>query len=177
MTWDTGSVAATAVMMVVLITTAPTREIHAKMPNVTTGCVQRFDSTADCFPDEAVLEDAVTFSVEYRKSYKVITVKDASPGGPAERYVLVQCGTPVPKLTNDLVGAQVVTVPVSSLFAFSTTQLPPLVDLDRLEFESLHQFHLRWFRPQEIPSEETGEVFRGECQCECHWAVKIRKRP
>ena len=35
-----------------------------------------------------------TSRVEYRRSYKVVTVKEAYAGGPAERYVLVQCGAP-----------------------------------------------------------------------------------
>ena len=73
------------------------------------------------------------FNVEYRRSYKVVTVKDVSAGGPPDRYVLVQCGTPAPTLAGELAGAQVVTVPITSLFAFSTTNLPLLVDLDRVD--------------------------------------------
>ena len=116
-----------------LIATAPTGGISAAGTNLTKGCVERFDAAADYFPEKAVIEDAAVFSVEYRRSYKVITVRDLSAGGRAERYVLVQCGTPAPKLAGDLAGAQAVTVPVASLFAFSTTNLPPLVDLDRVD--------------------------------------------
>ena len=103
--------------------------------NVTKGCVQRFDASTDYFPDRATLDDAVTFGVEYHKSYKVVTVRDASSGGPPDRYVLVQCGAPTPRLKGPLAGAQVVTVPISSLFAFSTTYLALLVDLDRVRSE------------------------------------------
>lgn len=45
----------------------------------------------------------------------------------------MQCGAPVPNLTGELAGAQVVTVPVRSLFVFSTTHLSLLVDLDRVD--------------------------------------------
>ena len=55
------------------------------------------------------------------------------PDSPAERYVLVQCGAPAPKLEGDLVGAQIVNVPISSLYSASTTHLPLLVDLQRLD--------------------------------------------
>jgi iron complex transport system substrate-binding protein len=116
-----------------LIAMTSTGWISAAGTNLTKGCVEQFDATADYFPEQAVIEDAAIFSVEYRRSYKVITVKDVSAGGRTERYVLVQCGTPVPKLAGDLAGAQVVTVPITSLFAFSTTNLPPLVDLDRVD--------------------------------------------
>jgi iron complex transport system substrate-binding protein len=101
--------------------------------NVTRGCVDRFDAAVDYFPDKAVLEDARTFTVEYRKSYKVVTLHQPAVGSPPEKYVLVQCGTPVPALRGDLAGAQAVRIPVSSFFAFSSTHLALLVDLDRLD--------------------------------------------
>src|SRR4029077_6337999 len=78
-------------------------------------------------------EDAATFSVEYRKSYKVVTVKGAYAGGPAERYVLLQCGAPAPALTGELTSARVVTVPITSLFVFSPTHLSLLADLGRVD--------------------------------------------
>ena len=60
-----------------------------------------------------------------------MTIKEAYAGGPRERYVLAQCGTPAPQLVGELAGAQVVTVPLASLFVFSTTHLSLVVDLDR----------------------------------------------
>jgi iron complex transport system substrate-binding protein len=113
----------------IAIAEAPAR----RSANVTTGCVDRFDPAADYFPDKVAIEDATTFSVEYRKSYKVVTIKEAYAGGPAERYVLLQCGAPAPSLGHELTGAQVVTVPLKALFVFSTTHLSLLVDLDRVE--------------------------------------------
>jgi iron complex transport system substrate-binding protein len=101
--------------------------------NLTAGCVGRFDPAAEYFPDKVSLEDAVTFTVEYHRSYKVVTVREAYVGGPSERYVLLQCGAPRPALTGDLAGAQVVSIPVASLFVFSPTHLSLLADLGRMD--------------------------------------------
>jgi iron complex transport system substrate-binding protein len=101
--------------------------------NITSGCLTRFDPAADYFPDKLTIEDAANFTVEYRKSYKVVAVREAYAGAPPERYVLVQCGSPPPALTGDLRATQIVTVPVTSLFAFSPTHLSLLVDLGRLD--------------------------------------------
>ena len=122
-----------AIALCGLIATAPTLESRSAASNLTRGCVETFDATADYFPDKLAIEDAANFSVEYRRSYKVVTVKEAYAGGPAERYVLVQCGAPAPHLTGELARAQVVTVPIASLFVFSTTHLSLLVDLERVD--------------------------------------------
>jgi iron complex transport system substrate-binding protein len=109
------------------------RQRGAAAGNVTRGCVDRFDAAADYFPDKVMIDDATNFSVEYRKSYKVITVREPYAGGPPEQYALVMCGTPVPPLLGPLAGAQVVVVPITSMFALSTTHLPLLAHLDRLD--------------------------------------------
>jgi len=101
--------------------------------NVREGCVRTFEATADYFPDKIRLEDAANFRVEYRRSFKVVTVRDANPGGVPASYVLVQCGTPAPRLEGALTGAQIINVPVTSIFAASTTHLSLLVDLGRLD--------------------------------------------
>lgn len=108
-------------------------EIVAAGPNITRGCVEHFNAAADYFPDKVVVEDSATFTVAYRHSYKVVTVTSPEQGSRPERYVLVQCGTPVPVLSGELSGAQVVTVPVTSMFAFSTTHSALLVDLGRTD--------------------------------------------
>jgi iron complex transport system substrate-binding protein len=105
----------------------------AQRHNITRGCIERFDPAADYFPEKTMLEDAAMFRVEYRRSYKLLTVSGGQPGDRPERHVLVQCGAPVPSLTGELAGADVVTIPVSSVFAFSTTQLPLLTDLNRID--------------------------------------------
>ncbi len=100
--------------------------------NVTKGCIDRFDPSKDYFPDKVTVEDAARFDVTYHRSYKVVSVR-AAAASQAERYVLVQCGAPSPKLAGDLAGAQVATVPITSLYSGSTTHLPLLVDLGRLD--------------------------------------------
>jgi iron complex transport system substrate-binding protein len=101
--------------------------------NVTSGCVDRFIDGTDYFPHKAVIESARNFSVEYHNSYKVVTVSHAYAGGPPERYVLVQCGTPTPALPADLASAPLVPVPVTSIFSASTTHLQVLADLTRID--------------------------------------------
>jgi iron complex transport system substrate-binding protein len=99
----------------------------------TTGCIDRFDEAIDYFPDKAVVEDAGNFSVEYQKSYKIVTVHQTYLGGPTEHYILLRCGAPKPHVSADLAKATVVPVPIASLFSSSTTHLPLLVDLERLD--------------------------------------------
>jgi len=101
--------------------------------NVTRGCIDTFDASTDYFPDKATIEDAVHFSVTYHRSHKVVSVRATVPDSQAERYVLVQCGAPAPRLENELAGAQIVSVPIASLYSASTTQLPLLEDLQRLD--------------------------------------------
>jgi hypothetical protein len=54
--------------------------------NITSGCLDRFDPAADYFSDKLAIEDAANFSVEDRKSYKVVTI-EAYASAPPERYV------------------------------------------------------------------------------------------
>jgi iron complex transport system substrate-binding protein len=101
--------------------------------NITSGCVDRFDPAVDYFPDKIAVEHAEGFSVEYHRAFKVVSVKQAYAKDPGERYVLQQCGTPAPALIGALAGAQIVTVPIASLFALSPTHVPALVDLERVD--------------------------------------------
>jgi iron complex transport system substrate-binding protein len=101
--------------------------------NLTRTCIDRFDPAVDYFPDKAAVEDAVNFTVSYRRSYKLVTIREGYAGGPPERYVLVQCGAPAPPLTGDLADAQVATVPLTSLYLFSSAHLSLLADLDRVD--------------------------------------------
>jgi iron complex transport system substrate-binding protein len=123
-----GRLIGTAVAALVAVAAAT-----ARPANVTRGCLDRAAATADDFPDKATVEDATNFAVEYHASYKIVTVREPFPGGSPEQYVLVQCGRPRPSLHGALASAQVVEVPVHSLFSGSTTHLPPLVDLGRLD--------------------------------------------
>lgn len=97
------------------------------------GCITHFDPAADYFPDKAHLEYATNFTIDYHRSYAVLTVKQPSQGAKPASYLLVRCGAPDPHPSGLLATAQRVTVPVHSLFSGSTTQLPSLVMLDRLD--------------------------------------------
>jgi iron complex transport system substrate-binding protein len=105
---------------------------RAAVRNHTTDCITDFDPSMDYFPEKAVLKHASNFSVEYFKSYKVVTVHHATEGGMEDRYVLLQCGAPKPELSGKLTGAPIIPVPIASLFSGATTQLPLLFELDRL---------------------------------------------
>ena len=98
--------------------------------NATKGCVAQFDPATDYFPDKISIDDAANFTVEYRKSYKVVSIKEAYAGEPPERYLLIQCGTPPP--ANETAADRIM-VPISSLYSASATHLAPLADLGRLD--------------------------------------------
>ena len=62
------------------------------------------------------------YTLSYADTYKVLTVGETSPGAGAHTYLLVQCGTEVPPtFTGDLAGAEVVTIPVRTMFSESTS--------------------------------------------------------
>ena len=96
-------------------------------------CITTFDANTDYFPTKVMPEQADNFSVSYHKSYAVLTVKQPSPGASPRSYVLVQCGAPKPALADSLRSAPQITVPVTSFFAGSTTQVPPIVDIGGLD--------------------------------------------
>lgn len=97
------------------------------------GCITTFDPAVDYYPDKEKLEHARNFTLTYHSSYAVVTVKQPVVGGKPERYVLKRCGAPAPALSGDLAGAQVVTTPVKSLFSASTTHIPSLEALGKLD--------------------------------------------
>jgi iron complex transport system substrate-binding protein len=97
------------------------------------GCISDFNEGTDYFPDKVSLTDAKGFSVEYHGSYKVVTVAQAVQGGGAERYVLIRCGAPEPRLTGELATARKITIPVRRVASASTTQLPAFELLDRVD--------------------------------------------
>lgn len=81
-----------------------------------------FDASRDYFPDKVNVEYAKGFTVEYHNNYKVVTVREPE-SEQAYTYLLVQKGTPVPEIGID---AMLIEVPVESVIALSTTQLPAL---------------------------------------------------
>jgi len=111
----------------------PVSELNAAAGLDANGCITTFDPAADYYPVKSQIDYATNFTVEYDNSYQVLTVLQPTQGGSPQSYVLVKCGAPTPELTGDLAGATVVTTPVTSLYSGSTTHLPNLVALDRLD--------------------------------------------
>jgi len=89
----------------------------------------------DCVPGSggrSTVEYAQNFSLTYAEGYQVLTVNEPSPGAAPESYVLVSCGA-TPELPPELAAAPRIPVPITSIYTASTTHLPLLVDLDRLD--------------------------------------------
>ncbi|MEM7417498.1 MAG: ABC transporter substrate-binding protein [Gemmatimonadota bacterium] len=79
---------------------------------VLSGCVDEFDARRDYFPAKAELEDAELFRLTYHGSYKLLDVDAAGAPGGVARYVLVQCGAPLPAEHADRIH---ITVPAQRL--------------------------------------------------------------
>jgi iron complex transport system substrate-binding protein len=114
-------------------TLEPTNEPVAVAPttNLTDSCVTDYDETVDYFPEKAQAEYTDGFSIAYFSNYKVVTV--AAPFSGAEQgveYLLVQCGTPAPEGYD---GATIIEVPIERMVAMSTTYLPALEAIGRLD--------------------------------------------
>ncbi len=116
-------------LVLLLSLTAP---LLAQDGNLTEGCVENFDPEVDYFPDKATLLNASGLEIEYHKHYKLLRTLQPWPGaGAAVEYLLLQCGTPLPEGHED---ALMVEVPVlNGVISLSTTQLPNLLDLGRLQ--------------------------------------------
>lgn len=93
--------------------------------------------SADCPPDPAApaveLRHATNVSLREADGYRVLTIAQPFPGGAPESTVLVPCGAPAPALPPELAGALVLEVPVRSVYAASTTQLPMIVDVGAVD--------------------------------------------
>ncbi len=87
----------------------------------------------DYFPQKSSPEFAGNFTIEYHKSYKLLTVKEPFTGGSPRSYLLAQCGAPVPQLEGRWANAPVIRIPVETIFTGSTTHLPMLAALGRVD--------------------------------------------
>lgn len=132
-----------AVIMLLLLACQPTivaptaTPVTASTPtaapttNRTDGCLESFDPTVDYFPAKITLTETQSFTVEYHKHYKVVTVLTPWQGAPEPaRYVLVQCGAPVPE---GFAESEIIEVPVMRVVTMSTTNLPFLEQLGVLD--------------------------------------------
>eukprot|EP00429_Kryptoperidinium_foliaceum_P031873 CAMPEP_0176143894 /NCGR_PEP_ID=MMETSP0120_2-20121206/73246_1 /TAXON_ID=160619 /ORGANISM="Kryptoperidinium foliaceum, Strain CCMP 1326" /LENGTH=448 /DNA_ID=CAMNT_0017480225 /DNA_START=18 /DNA_END=1364 /DNA_ORIENTATION=- len=81
------------------------------------GCIAEVDESKDYFPDKVAPENSLHWSVEYYKTYKVVTNEAAS-----EKYILYQCGTQPPSLDGEFAGSYA--VPLDEAGVLFTTQLP-----------------------------------------------------
>lgn len=102
-------------------------------PGAPANCIDRFDPARDYFPVHSTVEYSRNFSLRYERSYQVLTVNQPYPGGPPQSYVLLRCGAPKPQLPPALADAQVIPVPVRTMYSASTTQLPSDVELGVLD--------------------------------------------
>ncbi|MGB2923750.1 MAG: ABC transporter substrate-binding protein [Limnothrix sp.] len=94
-------------------------------------CVQDFNQDTDYFPEKVAPDFATGFTVDYRKNYKVVTVKQPwEDTNQNLEYVFVQCGTPIPTEYPD---ATIVEIPVNRVIAMSTTYLPHIEILNQQE--------------------------------------------
>lgn len=99
--------------------------------NLTTGCVENFDPTVDYFPDKVTPDYAIGWTVEYHNHYKVVGLPTPwNNAGETFQYLLVQCGTPAPDGYPD---TPVIEVPIKRMITMSSTQLPHLLKLNRLD--------------------------------------------
>jgi iron complex transport system substrate-binding protein len=130
--------------------------------NLTSGCLERYDPTTDYFPEKATLAYAKGFTLEYFKHYKVLTVTQPWPNAKERfRYVLVQCGAPVP---DDYADAQIIRIPVRTIAMLSTTHLPHLEMLDALDRLVAVSFYENVYSPavrRLIAAGKVAEVGRG----------------
>src|SRR5664279_2409566 len=76
-------------------TSTPASELNAAAGLDAKGCITDFDPAADYYPVKSQIDYATNFTVEYEKSYQVLTVLQPTQGGSPESYVLVKCGAPV----------------------------------------------------------------------------------
>ncbi|GAB1538867.1 ABC transporter substrate-binding protein [Scytonema sp. NUACC21] len=92
--------------------------------NVPQGCIETYNPEIDYFPEKVSVNYAKGFIVEYHKNYKIVTVKNPWRNADTTfQYVLVQCGTPVPKGFRE---SQIIQVPINTIVSLSTTHLPHL---------------------------------------------------
>ncbi|MDR7058877.1 MULTISPECIES: ABC transporter substrate-binding protein [unclassified Sphingopyxis] len=66
--------------------------------NLTAGCVADYREDTDYFPDKAAFRHSAQLKVEYHRNWKRVTFTPSVDTREVLRLVLVQCGTPPPKL-------------------------------------------------------------------------------
>ncbi|MCX7595429.1 MAG: ABC transporter substrate-binding protein [Fischerella sp.] len=104
-----------------------TEAISFSNTNLTQGCISNYNPKTDYFPEKINIYYAKGFEVEYHLNYKIIKVKNPwQNANTTFQYVLVQCGTPIPK---GFQATQIIQVPIKTIASLSTTHLPHLDQL------------------------------------------------
>ena len=111
------------------------------LPLVLAGCGSAAPTAAGPSPECAPAPPAAPVQFRYARNvsitsqagYRVLTVRQPTPGAAPQSVVLVPCDGPAPALPAELAGADVVRTPVSGIYSGSTSQLPFLVQLGVLD--------------------------------------------
>jgi iron complex transport system substrate-binding protein len=102
----------------------------ARPPADVTADNHAFDAHRDYFPDKLTVKHARGFSVEYARNYKIVRTNASAPDKdlPQARatLVLVERGTPAPKLEGELAGAHVITIPARAVAVTNNDELAKL---------------------------------------------------
>ncbi|BAZ09110.1 ABC transporter, periplasmic-binding protein [Calothrix sp. NIES-4071] len=113
-----------------LIIACQSPKINPEKTATNSACVEQYEATRDYFPDKVSVTRAKGFNVEYYNHYKVVTINNPWKGSKTGfKYILVQCGTPAPKISDASLNTYYITVPVNSVISLSTTHLPHLAKL------------------------------------------------
>ena len=115
------------------LTPLSTRTLDVSGPltrNLTDGCVAAPHRDLDYFPERLTVRHADQFSVAYHRTYKVLDFRPTARNGEAIRYLLVQCGLPVP---GDYRGAVIVPVPAFRIILDDPSLGSALVRLNALD--------------------------------------------
>lgn len=91
---------------------------------------EAYDPQRDYFPDKLTVRHARGFTVEYRRNYKIVRTNASAPDKelPQARatLVLVERGTPAPKLESELAGAHIITIPARTVAVTNNEELAML---------------------------------------------------
>jgi len=114
-----------------VIPPAAVEEAIAPTGNLTGDCIEAYDASIDYFPDKVTFNEAAGINIEYHNHYKVINITNPwRDAGVAFQYLLVQCGAPAP---DGFEAGLIIEVPVQTVVAMATTQLPHLDELGELD--------------------------------------------
>ncbi|KAF9157408.1 hypothetical protein DFQ26_008769 [Actinomortierella ambigua] len=82
-----------------------------------------FDANTDYFKNHTKVDSAALFSVDYKKSYKVLTTKSSVTAPQSSTYVLYQCGAPIPDAAQFPNNTVFMSIPVNTVGTLATTTL------------------------------------------------------